>query len=56
MDFDSVVLDEPAISDALIFRLAESVNAIIVHEKVKQHLEASGINTLTFLKPEECAL
>jgi hypothetical protein len=55
MDFDSVVIDEQATRGALMFRLAESVNAIVVHEKVKQHLEASGIDTLTFIPPEEWA-
>jgi len=55
MDFDSVVIDPKATRDALMFRLAESVNAIVVHEKVKQHLEANGIDTLTFIVPEDWA-
>jgi hypothetical protein len=55
MDFDSVVIDENATRGALMFRLAESVNAIVVHEKVKQYLEESGIDTLTFIPPEEWA-
>jgi hypothetical protein len=55
MDFDSVIIDEQATRGALLFRLAESVNAIVVHEKVRQHLEASGIDTLTFIPPEEWA-
>jgi hypothetical protein len=53
--FDSVAIDVPATREALLFRLAESVNAIVVHEKVKQHLEANGIDTLTFIPPEQWA-
>jgi hypothetical protein len=53
MDFDSVVIDEKKTRGAFLFRLAESVNAIVIHEKVKEHLEASGIDTLTFIPPEE---
>jgi len=55
LDFDSVVIDEKKTHGAFLFRLAESVNAIVVHEKVKEHLEASGIDTLTFIPPEEWA-
>jgi hypothetical protein len=55
MDIDSLAVNEEAPRGALMFRLAESVNAILVHEKVKQHLEAAGFKTLTFLRPEEWA-
>ena len=55
MDLDSVSIDENATRGALLFRLAESVNAIVVHEKVKEQLEAAGINTLTFIEPENWA-
>jgi hypothetical protein len=55
VDFDSVIIDEQATRGALMFRLAESVNAIVVHEKVKQYLEENGIDTLTFIPPEEWA-
>jgi hypothetical protein len=55
MDFDAVSINEDAARGALIFRLAESVNAIVVHEKVKQHIEATGIDTLTFVQPEDWA-
>lgn len=54
-DFDSLAISEDATRSLLCFRLAESVNAIIVHEKVKHHIESSGINTLTFLRPEQWA-
>jgi hypothetical protein len=55
MDLNSVAIDEGKARGALLFRLAESVNAIVVHEKVKQAILAQGINTLTFIPPEQWA-
>jgi hypothetical protein len=52
-DFDSLVIDENKTRGALMFRLAESVNGIVVHESVKNAIEAAGIDTLTFIPPEE---
>jgi len=31
------------------------VNAVIVHESVKDIIEAAGIDTLTFIEPEDWA-
>lgn len=53
VDFDSLVIDEVKVRGALMFRLAESLNGIVVHESVKNAIEASGIDTLTFIPPEE---
>lgn len=53
VDFDSLVIDENKTRGALMFRLAESVNGIVVHESVKNAIEAAGIDTLTFIPPEE---
>lgn len=53
VDFDSVVIDEKKTRGALMFRLAESVNGIVIHESVKKAIEAAGIDTLTFIPPEE---
>jgi hypothetical protein len=53
VDFDSLVLDESKIGGALLFRLAESVSAIVVHKKVKAHIEASKIPGMTFYGPGE---
>jgi hypothetical protein len=53
--FDKVVLDKLAPRGALMFRLAESVNAILVHESVKKRVESSGIDTLTWVPPEQWA-
>ncbi len=51
-DFDSVKLDEAAIKGQLMFRLAESINAVVVHQSVKEYLESKGGFELTFTKPE----
>ena len=53
VDFESLVIDESKTRGALMFRLAESVNGIVVHESVKNAIEAAGIDTLTFIPPEE---
>ena len=52
-DFDSLVLDETRIGGPLLFRLAESVSAIVVHEKVRQAIEARGIPGMTFYESGE---
>ena len=52
-DIESLVIDEKKTKGALMFRLAESVNGIVVHESVKNAIEAAGIDTLTFIPPEE---
>lgn len=52
-DFDSLAIDESKARGALMFRLAESLNGIVVHESVKQAIEDSGIHTLTFIPPEK---
>lgn len=56
VDFDSLTIDEKKTRGALIFRLAESTNAILVHEKLKNHLLAKGFTKLEFLNPKEVAL
>lgn len=53
VDFDSLAIDENKTRGALMFRLAESVNGIVIHESVKSAIEAAGIDTLTFIPPEE---
>ncbi len=55
VDFDSLVIDEAKARGALMFRLAEAVNGIVVHASVKQRLESAGINTLTFIAPDQWA-
>jgi hypothetical protein len=48
-------LDAAKIAGALLFRLAEAVNAIVVHESVRKAVEGAGIDTLTFLEPQDWA-
>jgi hypothetical protein len=53
VDFDSLVIDESKTHGAKMFRLAEAVMGIVVHESVKQAIEAAGIDTLRFVDPVE---
>lgn len=53
--FDAVAINNLAARGQLLFRLAESTNAIMIHEGVKARLEAAGINTLTFVPPDKWA-
>lgn len=49
VDFDSLVIDETKTGGALLFRLAESVNAIIVHRTVRERAER--VAGMTFAGP-----
>jgi hypothetical protein len=48
VDFAKLVFREGAASEHLIFRLAEAVNAIVVHASVRQSIEAAGVAGMTF--------
>jgi hypothetical protein len=50
-DFHALVLDESRIDDLLMFRLAEALNAIVVHESVCKAIEAAGIPGFVFYGP-----
>jgi len=52
VDFESVVLDEERIKDALLFRLAQNLTAIVISDRVKERLERAALG-LTFIPPEE---
>jgi len=54
-DFDSLVIDEKAPRGMLMFRLAQNISAVLVHQRVKEYVEAAGIDTLTWFRPEEWA-
>lgn len=43
MSFDSVAIDRRAARDFLMFRLHENISTVIIHERVKKAIEASGI-------------
>lgn len=50
--FDGVVIDPLAALDLPVFRLAENVTAIVVHDQIKQLLERQH-KGLTFVRPED---
>ena len=47
--FRDLVIDESKTMDALLFRLAESITDVVIHESVKEHLEKSGFKYLRYL-------
>lgn len=53
VDFDGLAIDPAKAGGALLFRLAECVSGVVVHDQVKAAIEAAGIDTLTFLPPGE---
>lgn len=52
-DIERLVIDPTRVSGSLMFRLAESVSGIVVHESIRDGLLAAGFHTLSFLRPEE---
>lgn len=48
---DKLDIDENKTGGALMFRLAENVSTVIVHEKVKKHLEAKNFPSIVFRDP-----
>jgi len=52
MDFDSLSIATETARGLLLFRLAECVSGIVVHDTVKQHVERHGFD-LMFVPPEE---
>ena len=53
MFFESVEIDLAAARDLLLFRLAESVGALLVHERVVEHLRVRSGFGLTFVNPAD---
>lgn len=51
--FEKLVLNPAKANGFLIFRLAEKVSAIIVHERVKRSIEERNIGPLGFISPEQ---
>lgn len=56
VDFDGLVIDERKAGGNLMFRLAESTNAIIVHQRVRDYLLSAGFDDLEFHEPGNVAL
>jgi hypothetical protein len=54
-DFYSLAVDETKARDLFMFRLIENITAVLVHDRVKRHVEGAGIRTLTWIPPEKWA-
>lgn len=54
-DFYSLTVDHKKTKDLLMFRLAENISAVLVHERIKAQVEAAGITTLTWIPPTQWA-
>ena len=50
-DFDSLVIDEERAGSFKLFRLAESINAIIVSDAVRLEIEGRAIPGMVFYDP-----
>ena len=53
VDFDSLFIDESKSRGALMFRLAENITGIVIHEQVKKSLEKAQIPYLNLTLPEK---
>lgn len=54
-DFHALVIDESRTGGQLLFRLAENISAIVVHERIRQAIEQAGIPGFVFYGPGEWA-
>jgi hypothetical protein len=50
-DFNSLSIDEAKARNLLMFRLAENISAVLVHERVREQVERRGIDLLTWYDP-----
>lgn len=53
VDFDSLAIDRQKAKPWMIFRLAECVTGIVVHQLLKTAIEQSGVDGLDFVHPED---
>jgi len=53
VSFTSLAIDEAACGGVLLFRLAENINAIMVHHSVRERILAAGITGLKFTVPAD---
>jgi hypothetical protein len=51
VDFESLVIDEKRTRGALLFRLHEAANGIVVHDSVRRVLQPLGLRGITFVDP-----
>lgn len=50
---DKVVIDSRKTMNALMFRLAENLSTVVVHERVKRYIEKKGFSSIVFREPSE---
>jgi hypothetical protein len=50
---NDLIIDDEKCGGLLMFRLKQKFSAVVVHEKIKKAVEAAGITTVTFMKPED---
>jgi hypothetical protein len=53
--FFSLSIDEQKALSLLMFRIAENINALMVHERVRDYVVSKGIPQARFVKPENWA-
>ena len=53
VDFNSLALNESKAGGQLLFRLAECVTAIVVHQRVRDHVEPLALPGISFIRPEQ---
>jgi hypothetical protein len=53
VDFESLVIDERRVGSALMFRLHEAANGIVVHDQVRQVLQPMGLRGIVFVDPAD---
>lgn len=53
VNFNGIVINHQASKNKLLFRLAESIGTIVVHETIRDNLISRGFNTLYFIKPSD---
>ena len=51
VDFDSLAIDSKKAKNLLMFRLAECVSGIVVHERVKEEVDRRGIKYIDWVEP-----
>jgi hypothetical protein len=51
---ESLQIDENAARGLLLFRLAESIDTVVVHRTVRAAIETRGIENIRFVDPPDC--
>jgi hypothetical protein len=51
--FEQLVLNPPAAAGLLLFRSAENLRTLVIHERVKARLERAGLGGVSFVAPSE---